>query len=73
MQVRSAGCLRVMHPHLTISKIESEEEPTYPSACPADEPDITQALSSVAHCKVMVTLFGIPSPGGRVRVHELIM
>ena len=47
--VKPAGCLRVMYPHLTISKIESEEEPTYPSARPADEPDIVQVLSSAAH------------------------
>ena len=49
LRVRPAGCLRAMYPHLTISKIESEEEPTYPSACPANEPDIIQALSSAAH------------------------
>ena len=49
MRVRPTGCLRVMHPHLTISKIESEEEPIYPSACPTDKPDIIQALSSAAH------------------------
>ena len=49
IRVRPAGSLRVIHPHLTILKIESEEEPTYLSAHPADEPDIIQALSSVAH------------------------